>query len=198
MSRGFFVPNSVSDNFVANQKTSTGDYKWDKAVGEVGLSQQAALQTLNQQYSTTINNAYTNYLAASRGIRGSSMGQGYKEAYMQQAQQGLQEQVAETNLNAANARYQIGSESLQAIGDIQQQYATEVSNMNRVSQSLNDYLGYINSLTLDPSKPGYKADANQYYFDEDRRQLSVDELYNDLFNAQPRNFIDAEGSLGLS
>lgn len=191
MSKGFFVPNSVSSNFVSNQRNTGGDYKYDTAVNEVGLNQQAALQSLNKQYSTTINNAYTNYLAASRGVRGSNMGEGYKQAYMQKAQDDLAANVAETNLTAANARAQMGMEGLQQIGAIGKQFETEVGNMDRVAKSMTDYLGYLKTLTG-------STDASQTYLNADQMGASVDNLYDTLFNAQPQAYLDAEGNMGMS
>jgi hypothetical protein len=191
MAKGFFVPNSVSSNFVSNQRNVGGDYKYDTAINEVGLNQQAALQSLNKQYSTTINNAYTNYLAASRGVRGSNMGQGYKEAYIQLAQDNLMSEIAKTNLTAANARAQIGYEGSQQIGNISQQFETEVSNMDRAVKSMNDYLAYVKTLTG-------KDDASQTYLNKDQMNLSLDNLYEVLFNAQPQAYLDTEGNMGMS
>ena len=81
------------------------------AASEIGLNKQAAIQTLNKQYSTTINNAYTNYLAANRGVQGSNMGQGYKEAYIQKSQENLVANVAESNLNAAKVRADLAGQT---------------------------------------------------------------------------------------
>lgn len=192
MSKGFFVPHSVSGNYVSTQRNRDGAYKWDTSVNEVGLGQQAAFHSLNQQYSTTINNAYSSYLMANRGIQGSAMGQGYKEAYMQKSQQELIDNIAETNLNAGAARSQFANEGIQQIGLLDKQFKTEVSNMDRVAHSAKDYLSYLNNLSGE-------NDINQKYFDENKRKLTIDDLYEDVFRAQPgKSFRDIEGNPGMS
>lgn len=191
MSKGFFVPNSVSSNYVANKKTQQGAYQWDQATQEVGLGQQAAFQTINKEYANTINTAYSNYLAANRGIRGSSMGQGYKEAYTQKTQEELATNVAETNLTASNLRQQMAGQGAQAVGNIQSLYEQEVTNMDRVSRTAGDYLGYLKSLTnsKDPSK---------LFLDPDKANAQLDDMYDLVFSAQPQDYLDDQGNQGMS
>lgn len=191
MATGFYVPNSISSNYVSNIKTNEGDYKYDKAVAEVGLSHQAALASISKDYSTTINKAYSDYLSANRAIRGSAMGQGYKEAYLQANQEALAQEVAQDNLNAANARYQLASSSQEAIGNISSQFKQEVSNMDKVAYSAKNYLEYLKTLTG-------ANNASQTYLSEEQMNMSLDNMYDVLFNAQPQGYLDAEGNPGMS
>lgn len=191
MASGFYVPNSVSSNYVSNQRNASGNYKYDQAVQEVGLEQQAAFASINKEYSATINKAYSSYLSANRAAKGSAMGQGYKEAYEQANQESLIEQIAETNKNAATAKYQIASAGLESIGNISKQFEQEVSNMDRVAYSAKDYLEYLKTLSS-------KDDASKTYLTEDQMNLSVDNMYDAIFNAQPQAYLDAEGNVGMS
>lgn len=191
MSKGFFVPNSKSGDFVANQKTSEGSYKWDQAAGEIGLAQQSALQNINKQYSTTINNAYNNYLLANRGIQGSMMGQNYKEAYGQIMQQQLVASIAETNMNATNLRAQIAQQGNAQLGTLEEAYKKEVSNLDRVAYSAKDYQSYLSGLVN-------KDDMSTKFFTEEESKTSIDFMYDRVFDAQPQNFVDEKGNQALT
>lgn len=191
MSKGFFVPNSVSDGFVANQQTNKGNFKWDESAAEIGLNQQAVLQNLTKEYNTTINTAYSNYLSANRSIKGTMMGQGYKEAYMQRTEQDLQANLAETNMGMASARNQLGAESAKSMDKLGEQYRTEVGNMDRVSSSMNDYLGYLKTLTN-------SKNINQTYLSEKQMGQSIDDMYDAVYQAQPQDYLDSQGDKGIS
>lgn len=191
MKRGFFVPNSVSDNFVANKKTGEGAYLWDTATQEVDLGKQAALQTVNKQYSTTIGQAYSSYLLANRGLKGSNMGEGYKEAYSQVIQKQLSDQVAEVNMTAANARQELGQNANGMKDIIAKAYETETANMDRVFNSASDYLAYLKSLTG-------SVDITKKYLTPDQEVLSIDDMYETVWQAQPKDYLDAQGNLGMS
>lgn len=187
MSKGFFIPSSVSEHYVARQRTQGGGYRWDEAVDNVSLGQQAAIQNLNKEYSNTINNAYTNYLAANRGIRGSGMGQGYKDAYVQQAQIDQQTQIAQANLNSANVRNQINANANTQRLNIYEQYKAEAANMDRVSSTANMYLNYLKTLEKDgtnfltPEQEGYNLD------------MMYDTIFDDELSAKIKNFTDDKG-----
>ena len=197
MSTGFFVPKSISESFVANKKTAEGTNQWGKASSEVGLEKQAALQTLNKQYSSTINDAYSNYLLASRGIRGSDMGEGYKEAYFEATQKELASKAAEANLGAATARQEIEQGASKQLLSVQEAYDTEVANMDRVYGSANDYLSYLRTLTN-------KTDMTTPYLSTDQmsglesRALTIDDMYDTVWQAQPVDYLDEEGNIALS
>ena len=191
MKRGFFVPNSIGENYVASKQTADGTNFWDKANDEVSLGKYAAVQSINKQYSTTIDSAYSSYLMASRGIKGSSMGEGYKDAYSQVLQDQLANQVAETGMNAASVRQELNQNAATMQDMIAKAYDTETANMDRVFNSANDYLTYLKSLSgsVDPTKK---------YLTADQEALSIDDMYETVFNAQPRDYIDQKGELAMS
>lgn len=184
MRRGFFVPKSTSGEYVASQKTGSGAYRWDQAASEVGLGQQAALATLNKQYSTTINNAYTNYLTASRGIRGSTMGEGYKEAYKQHLNESLAAETAEINLSAGQARMELAQQGMGQLQSLDAMFQAELGNMNRVSSMAEQYLKYLGSLNTLEGKS---------YLTEEQLEMSLDNMYDAIFSAQPRGYYDERG-----
>lgn len=191
MTTGFFVPASISENYVANKKNAGGANVWDQASGEVGLERQSAFQSINQQYNETINNAYHNYLLANRGIRGSEMGEGYKEAYLQATQQQLASQAAEANLTAAGLRSEINQETIKRQETIQSVYDTEVANLDRVFSTANSYLTYLKTL-------GKSTDLTARYLTPDQESLTIDDMYDTVFQAQPKDYLDEEGNIGLS
>ena len=129
--KGFYVPNSISSSYIANKRNEEGSLAYQSMATEVGLQRQAALQDLSQQYASTIENAYAAYLAGQRGIAGSAMGQGYKEAYMQNQQQAMMQQVAETNATAAKARQELAAQEADVQEQIQKQFEEEYSDFVR-------------------------------------------------------------------
>lgn len=191
MSSGFFVPKSISENFVSTQKGATGANVWDQAMAEIGLGKQAALQTINKQYNTTIADAYSQYLLANRGVSGSNMGEGYKEAYNNVLQAQLANQVAQANITAAGARQDVNTETGKQQAAIKSAYETEVANLDRVYSTANDYLAYLKTLTK-------STDMNAKYLTPDQEALTIDDMYDTVFQAQPRDYIDSEGNLALS
>lgn len=190
MRRGFFVPNSASGNYVANKKTNEGAYQWDQADQEVSLGKHAALQTIDKQYSTTINDAYSQYLMASRGLRGADMGEGYKEAYAGVIQKQLADQIAQVNMTAENARQELNKDAASMQDIIKKTYEGEVANIDRTLKYAGDYLAYLKSLsTID----------NKKYFTPDEEVLSIDDMYDAVWNAQPGdNYIDMKGDNAMS
>jgi|LGVF01.2.fsa_nt_gb hypothetical protein len=188
MSNGFFVPNSISGNYVSNKKTSTGAIQYDTAQSEIGLSKQAALQSINKQYSPTIDKAYSGYLAANRNIQGSQMGQGYKSAYIKASTENLQSNVANAKLTAANARADINASAGKATSALGDTFASEVYNMDRVKTTMEGYLSYVKNVSgiSDPTKT-FLTDA--------QRNQEVDTLYDTLFDAsgQLTDYYDSRG-----
>jgi len=189
MPTGFFVPNSVSSSYVANKRNESGALEYESAAGEVGVGKQTALQQLGKQYSSAIEGGYAAYLAANRGVMGSNMGQGFKEEYLRLQQEGMQQNIAETNLGAANARQELDIQEAQIKGQIQKQFQTEVGYMDRMANSLNDYLGYVRSLT---------NSKGLTYLNSDQMGKGLDQMYDILYNAQPQGYLDESGNLGMS
>lgn len=188
--KGFYVPNSISSSYVANKRNDQGSFQYDAAANTVGLEKQSALQSLGKNYATTIENAYSSYLSANRGVMGSNMGQGYKEAYLEAQQEGLNAEVANANVNLANARAELNQQESEAREQIDKSFQQEVSNFDRVAKSMQDYLSYVKSLT--------SSDGASTYLAVEDYDKSVDELYDTLFNAQPQGYLDAEGNMGQS
>lgn len=191
MKSGFYIPNSISTDYVSTKRNAGGNYVYDQAVSEIGLNQQAAFSTINKEYNATINKAYSSYMMASRATKAAAMGQGYKEAYELANQENLIQQLAEANKSAASARYQVATNGLESLGNISEQFTQEVANMDRVAHSANSYLEYLKTLTG-------RDDASQSYLTEEQKGMSVDAMYDVLFKAQPQAYLDAEGNIGMS
>lgn len=187
--KGFYVPGSRSGSYVASKRDEEGSLAYETAATEVGIQKQAALQSLGETYASTIENAYASYLSNQRDIRSAAMGQGYKEAYLEAQEQNLMANIAEANRTTASVRAELESQEAQAQSAIEQQYQTEVAYLDRVAATMNDYLTYVKSLTG-------KEDATQKYFTEEQEKLTVDDLYEQLYTAQPQGLIDEEGEAG--
>lgn len=149
ISSGYYVPGSVSDSFVANKKNEQGEYLYDSLGNSIGIQEQAALQQLNKDYSTVIENAYSQYLSSRQGVIGSMMGQGYKEAYLANQKQAYMQAIAENNANAANVRQQLATQADQARASLQQMYMADVANYDRLDQAMAQYYDYLKTLTND-------------------------------------------------
>lgn len=188
--KGFYVPNSISSSYVANKRNEEGSLGYQSMANEVGLQRQAALQDLGQQYATTIENAYAAYLAGNRGIMGSQMGQGYKEAYIKMNQENMMAQVANANATAAEARAELATQEADVQEQIQKQFEEEVSYFDRTAKSADEYLQYLKTLT--------GQDGTTTYLDPENYEKSIDEMYDVVFGAQPQGYLDAEGNKGLS
>lgn len=193
MSKGILVPSSASRNYVQNQRGERGSYKWDDEVSEIGLGHQTALQSLNKQYSNTINEAYAGYLAANRGIAGSNMGQGYKDAYIQQTQQAFNTQQDEALSNLASAQYQLSLQGAEALAGVKQRMDTETSYINRTKQSAIDYYEYLRNLE---NKDRTKEDLG--YFTKDELGLDIDQLYDRIFDAFVGDYEDMDGNEAMT
>lgn len=187
---GFYVPNSVSSSYVANKRTETGALGYESTANEVGLQKQAALQELSKQYSSAVENAYNAYLAQNRSVMNSNMGQGYKEAYMQQQQEDMMAQMANMNATAANARLELGQQEANAQEQINKQFQEEVSYFDRTAKSAGDYLEYLKTLT--------GQDGTSTYLEPENFEKSVDDMYDIIFGAQPQGYLDAEGNKGMN
>lgn len=193
MAKGFFVPGTTSQNYVSNKKNAEGDYQYDKAYRETGLAQQSALNTINKNYASTIENAYSSYLSANRSIRGGGMGMGYKEAYLAQLQEGLDADIAETNRNTKNVRMELGANVAQQMSGISDAFNTEVSYMDRIASGANSYLGYLKTLT-------HKDNMEQTYLQGEDLEASIDTMYDKIFSADigtMKSYMDAQGNAAM-
>lgn len=196
---GYYVPNRISNEYVANKRTDTGTYVYDEALQDVGMETQAAIQSLNKNYSATINDAYSQYLNSKRSIMSSDMGQGYKEAYLQNQQQALQANVAQASLTAAETKQQILQQAYEQQSAIGEAFQTEVNNMEQVATMLSGYMEYLKGVT---NESGSYYDAiisgkglTDYAKDND---IYAEDIYDELYNAQPKGYTteDSEAALG--
>ena len=200
--RGFSVPGSRSGSYVASRRDEEGSFGYDKAAIELGIQKQTALQNLSETYAQTIDNAYASYLANQRNIMASAMGQGYKQAYLQGQEQALSEASKQAAQTAASARAQFAQEESEARNYIQQQYETEVSNIDRALNSMDNYFEYLKGLSSENatvrSLLGIETNVNNL-FDTDYSDIQLDtDMYERLLQVQPRTFKDAEGQAGKS
>lgn len=199
---GFFVPGSQSSSYVSSKRNEEGSYAYDSAAIDIGQQKQAALQDLSKTYESTIENAYASYLANQRNIATSAMGQGYQEAYNQLAQQNLINNITSTTQSLNQARLELEEQESAAREDLNTMFATETANLDKVVTSMDNYLTYIKGLSAKP-KDGLNnlfntSNKQQGYLTEEQNNMTVDELYDVLFNAQPQGFIDEEGNTGLT
>ena len=182
---GFFVT-SRSAPYVLSKRNEEGSYKYDADIMGVGMQKQAALQDLEKTYESTINKAYGSYLANQKTIANTNMGQGYKELYEQAELENLLAQGAEAAANVSQVKSQLLGQEAEAINSIQQQYATETANLDRVARSMSDYLNYIGSL-----EGGYdylsKLSGNTV-----TKDTLAEDLYEELFTAQPQGLSSSE------
>lgn len=194
--KGFFVPGSRSGSYVASKRNEEGSYAYDAAAQGVGIQKQAALQELGQQYDATINNAYASYLASQRSIQSSAMGEGYKEAYLEAQQAGLQNQVAQAGASLAQTRQALNQQEAEAQSIIQKQYETEVANLDRVTASMESYLAYVKNLT--PSKGTVDEGLAALGIDHTKDIESQYELLYKLDPATMSTYTDENAEKGLS
>lgn len=196
---GYYVPNRISNEYVASKRNEEGALLYDTALQDVGIEAQAAIQSLNKSYSETINNAYSQYLNSKRTIMSSDIGQGYKEAYLQNQQQALQANVAQASLTAAETKQQILQQAYEQQNAIGSAFQTEVNNMEQVATMLSGYMEYLKGVT---NESGSYYDAiisgkglTDYAKDND---IYAEDIYDELYNAQPKGYMteDSEAALG--
>lgn len=174
---GYYVPSSFSANYVANKKNDDGTYKYDTAVNKVGIEAQRNLHQLNKQYNVTINQAYANHLLANRGLRASTLGSGYKEAYIGQLQDSLNQEVEQIGLSVQGTKQSIFEtlgKDLSAIGNMQQQ---DIDNMRRMAGSLEQYNAYLGTLTASDSPATFAERQGLKFGDEWTFEDNYDKIF---------------------
>lgn len=198
---GFYIPSNVAQGFVKNIKANDGTYKYDVDTegniysSDAHMEAQAAIQSLNKTYSNVINDAYTNYLNSKRSIMSSDIGQGYKEAYVQQQEQALQQSMAQASMNAAEARQTLGTSLVEADLAVNQQYQQEVNYMNTVAANLDKYLEYAKGLRATTTEGAYDPEGKTYLSDYEQTQ-TLENMYDILFNLQPTGYKTADDKVG--
>ena len=188
---GFYVPPRVAESYVKTKRTETGEFQYDSALQDIGIERQAAIQSLNKSYSDTINNAYSQYLNSKRTILNSDMGQGYKEAYLQNQQQALQQNIAQASMNAAEARSSILEKTQEAEAAVQAQYQQELDYMNTTAANLERYFEYVKGFNT-------KDGQGQSYLSDYEKTLNAEQLYDKLFAVQAQDYIGADSKQGLN
>lgn len=191
---GFYVPGTVSQSYVSNKRDEAGVPIYEGQLNQIGLQKQAAMQQLNKDYSQTIDNAYSAYLNANRGVNASNMGQGYKEAYKELQQQQLMSNVANASINLEEQRAKLNAQEVNAAQQIQQAYQTEVGYFDKLQQSLGDYYDYAKKLSYYDEK----EKKNLTYFDEEELNQDINSMYDILFDLQPQAYKDDQGIAGKS
>jgi len=192
MANSFYVPVSQTGSYIEQKRDASGTKLYAGQEAEIGIQKQAALQNLSEQYNQTIQNAYNSYLANQGKIRLSPMGQGYREAYEQKANEAFMQNIAQANQTAAEARSQIETSTAEQQTALQERYKQEVANLDRAAASMTDYLTYIRGLrgrTTDDSG-NIIVDDTKRYFGEEYDRYSASELYDKLLDAQPQAFAD--------
>ena len=138
-SSGFYIPSHMAKDYVSNMKTEDGSYKYDiNAEGKVysseaGIKAQAAIQNLESTYSDTINNAYSQYINSKHTIMNSTLGEGFKQRYLQQQNEAYQQSLLSANATAEKARQEILVEEDKLHSLAENAFSTEVKNMNTAS-----------------------------------------------------------------
>lgn len=168
----YYVPSSMSKSYVENKRTPEGTRGYLQAEQEVDIQKQAALQNLEQQYASTIENAYASYLQNQRNINMSAMGEGYKQLYREMQDQQLASNIAQTNLSAAEARTELGLQADEAKADIQAMKDLEISNLNKVQGTMQQYLDYVKSM---------QETEGLQLLTEEQQNMYIDDLYETLY-----------------
>jgi len=192
---GYYIPSSFSANYIGSKKNEDGTYVYDTAVNKAGIDAQRSLSELGKQYNVTINQAYGNSLFANRGLRASMLGSGYKDAYVQNLQKSVLDELSQANLSVQSTKQsifqQLGAD-LTNIGQAQQQ---EVNNMRRFAGSLEQYYGYLKTLmaggTYYVDDAGFKV-GDEYTFEDN---------YDKIFGTQKgiiSKYVDETNTAGLS
>lgn len=196
---GYYVPSSFSANYVSNKKSDSGDYIYDSATNRAGIDAQRNLQQLNKQYNVTINNAYAQHLLANQGLKASTLGTGYKDAYVQRLQESVNSEIDQANVSVQSAKQSIFAslnQNLQGISAIQQQ---EVNNMRRMASSLEQYHNYVDTLIAREGGTRYVEDQ-QFRLGE---EWTFEDNYNKLFETDAKRdiiskYVDENSFAGLS
>lgn len=196
----YYVPNKIANSYVANKRTETGEYMYDSAMQDIGMETQAAVQSLNKSYSNVINDAYTNYLNSKRSIMSSDLGQGYKEAYIEKQQKALQETTAQAGLSAAETKQQLLQQQYESQAAVGKAFQTEVLNMEQVGTQLTNYMEYLKNV--------YGEAGTSYYEDvisgkgltdlDTKVGLKAEDIYDVLYNAQPKGYSTEGGEAAMS
>ena len=198
--KGYYVPNRVSNEYIDNKRNEEGEYEYDSYVRDVGMNTQAAIQSLNKDYSVAINNAYSQYLNSKYSINASNIIQGSKEALLLKQQEALQANVAQASLTAAETKQQILQQAYEQQNAIGSAFQTEVNNMEQVGTMLSGYMEYLKGVT-NKSGSYYDAIISGKGLTDYEGDIYAEDLYDELYNAKPNlpdnKYTDEEGNVAL-
>ena len=183
----YYLPNKAANSYIESKKTEEGTRLYDTALQDVGIETQAAIQSLNKSYSNVINDAYTNYLNSKRSIMSSNLGQGYKEAYLQNQQQAFQEASNQATLSAAETKQQILQQAYEQQNAIGEAFQSEVINMEKVGDYLSKYMEDLKNVTNE-SGSYYDAIISGKGLTDYKGEITAEDLYDELYNAQPEGY----------
>ena len=196
---GFYSTRSPETGaYVAGKRTEEGTPVYEAASGALGMQKQAAIQNLEKNYATTIENAYASYLANQRGIETSAMGQGYKQAYLEAQDKALQQNIAQAGLSFAENKAAINQNIAEAQSSLQKQYETEVGYIDRVRDTMNNYLTYVKSLRGKVKSTDKTTSDEIRALTTEEEAMTASDLYERLYNLSPKNLYDPEMGQGLS
>lgn len=168
-----YVPSSMSKSYVESKRTPEGTRGYLQAEQELDIQKQSALQSLEKEYSSAIENAYASYLSNQRSIGLSKMGEGYKQLYRQMQEQELASNIAQTNLSTSKARQELGLQTEEAKSQLEQTKQAEISNLNRVQNTMQQYLDYVKSM---------QETEGIQLLTEEQQNMYIDDLYETLYN----------------
>ena len=199
---GYFLPNKIANSYVANERNNEGELVYEGAMQDVGIKTQSAIQSLSKTYSDTINNAYSQYLNSKQSILNSDMGQGYKEAYLQNQQEAFRQNVAQANLTSAETKQQLLQEHYKQTDAIGEAFQNEVINMDKVGTYLESYMNYLRTMYGNDGKnktsyiddlitAGGLSEVNQ------RIGIHAEDIYDELYTATPKGYQNQKGEKAL-
>ena len=199
MSTGFYVPNKIANSYVENKRNRTGEFVYESDLQDIGVETQAAIQSLNKSYSSVINDAYINYLNSKQKIMNSNLGQGYKEAYVQQQEQALQHDMEQATLSAAETKQALLKQQYEQNLGVKQAFETDVNYTDRVDVELGKYLEYLKTVTTKAGQSYYDAMVSGHGLKDIDAAVGIkaQDVYDALYNAAPKDYYNEKGEVDL-
>ena len=171
---GYFLPQSMSYDYVRGKRNELGVNKWDYEANEINIDKQRALQNLNDRYSESLNDAYANYLASQGLIQNSNMGQGYQQQYSNQLANQFNQTATELGTSVSEAKSQVEANTQARLDASQSALETQVANLNRVGTLAENYLNYVKTLRNTNSD-----NASDYFYGDTglTENATIEDLY---------------------
>jgi len=147
-----------------HQRDSEGRMLWDQIIGNASLQHANASNVLQGQYSSAVASAYEASLASQNVVRGSNLGQGYKDVYETALRQSLVGQVNELAGQRMQAQDQINNQHAKNMSVINNELMRNAENFTTYSDALIDYAAYLQNVD---GFTGPVADRFRELFTED-------------------------------